>query len=231
MSWIAAATIGSAVVGGYMTNQAAKKQAGAMDRANETNARGYTDARPYIQSMYQGGTDAVNRALDTGPYTGNLYAGMNPMQTNTMNAMYGFGDTGRTGSANLMNATGNFGTNAANIYNMSEQDRMATARQYALNNSTPLVDRALRDSTRNLEENTLRSIGMGASGTGNTNSSRAGVAEAIAGRGYMDRAADTTAGITDDLMRRSLTEQDARLRNQLAANQQMGKALAWVRTH
>jgi hypothetical protein len=221
MSWVATATIGSAVVGGYMANQAAKKQAGAMSEANQLNAMGYMDVQPYIKDMYSGGTNALNNVLSTGAYQGDIYAGMNPMQTATMNNMYNYGGTGFTGANNLMGTTGAFGQNAADLYNMAGQDRMATAQQYALDNSQPLIDRALRDSTRNLEENTLRNIGMGASASGNANSSRAGVAEAIAGRDYMDRASDTAAGIQDDLMRRSLTEQDARFNNQMSANQQM----------
>ena len=56
MSWVATATIGSAVVGGYMANQAAKKQAGAMSEANQLNAMGYMDVQPYIKDMYSGGT-------------------------------------------------------------------------------------------------------------------------------------------------------------------------------
>lgn len=218
------AQIGSAVVGGYFANKAAKQQRRATDYATEMNNRGYTDARPYIQDMYKGGTDALNSALDAGYYGGPTYAGMNDMQTNAMNNMYGFGTDRMNASNNMMNATGGFCQNYADLYNQAGQDRMATARQFALDNSQPLVDRALRDSTRNLQENTLTSIGMGASGTGNTNSSRAGVAQAIAGRDYMDRAADVTAGINDDLMNRSLTEQNNAFRNMMAANQGMGGA-------
>ena len=218
------AHIGSAVVGGYFANKAAKQQRRATDYATEMNNRGYTDARPYIQDMYKGGTDALNSALDAGYYGGPTYAGMNDMQNNAMNNMYGFGTDRMNAANNMMNTTGGFAQNYADLYNQAGEDRMATARQYALDNSQPLVDRALRDSTRNLQENTLTSIGMGASGTGNTNSSRAGVAQAIAGREYMDRAADVTAGINDDLMNRSLTEQNNAFRNQMAANQAMGGA-------
>jgi hypothetical protein len=93
---------------------------------------------------------------------------------------------------------------------------------YANANSQPLVDAALRDSTRNLQENTLTAIGQGASSTGNTNSSRAGVAEAIAGRDYLDRAADTSAGIKDRLVKDYLTQSQNQFTNQMAANQQLG---------
>lgn len=218
------APIAGSVIGGVMGNKAAKKQADATRYAAEMNARGYEDARPYIKDMYEGGTKALNDALEAGYYSGDTYAGMNDMQRNAMNQMYGFGNRGFTGGQNLMDAGAGFGTNYADLYNAAGGDRMATARQYAMDNSQPLVDAALRDSTRNLQENTLRNIGMGASGTGNTNSSRAGVAEAIAGRAYADRAADVSAGISDNLMRRSLAEQNTAFRNQMAANQGLGGA-------
>lgn len=218
---IAGPVIGSAV-GGMFGNKAAKQDRAAQQYATDMNNRGYTDARPYIKDMYKGGTDALNSMLDKGAYGGPTYAGMNDMQRNTMGNMYNFGNSGFSQGQGLMNTAGGFGQNYSDLYNQAGQDRMATAQQYAMNNSQPLVDRALRDSTRNLQENTLTSIGMGASATGNTNSSRAGVAEAIAGRDYMDRAADTTANINDTLMQRSLKEQDASFRNQMNANQALG---------
>ena len=40
---------------GYFANQAAKKQAKAMDRANQMSNMGYLDARPFVTAGYQGG--------------------------------------------------------------------------------------------------------------------------------------------------------------------------------
>ena len=222
MSWVAAATIGSTVIGGMMGNKAAKYDRDAQNYATNMNNRGYDDARSYIRDMYKGGTGALKDMLGKGVYDGPTYAGMNDMQRGTMNNMYNFGQSGFSQGQGLMNAAGGFGQNYSDLYNQAGQDRMGIAQQYAMDNSQPLVDRALRDSTRNLQENTLTSIGMGASATGNTNSSRAGVAEAIAGRDYMDRAADTTANINDTLMQRSLKEQDASFRNQMNANRALG---------
>lgn len=214
--------IAGSVVGGMFGDKSAKQDRAAHQYATDMNNRGYEDARPYIQDMYKGGTNALNNMLDKGAYGGPTYAGMNDMQRNAMGNMYNFGNSGFSQGQGLMNTAGGFGQNYSDLYNQAGQDRMATAQQYAMNNSQPLVDRALRDSTRNLQENTLTSIGMGASATGNTNSSRAGVAEAIAGRDYMDRAADTTANINDTLMQRSLKEQDASFRNQMNANRALG---------
>ena len=55
--------IAGAVVGGYMANQAAKKQAGAIDAANRMSNMGYLDAQPYIQFGYSGGKGALQDVL------------------------------------------------------------------------------------------------------------------------------------------------------------------------
>jgi len=210
--------IAGAVIGGVMSRNAAKKQAGAMDRASALQARGYTDARPYITGMYQKGTDALDAALAAGYYDGPTYAGMNDMQTNAANNMYNFGNNAFGNAGNIMNTASGFSGNYADLYNRAGADRAGIAEDYVNANADPMVDRALRDSTRQLEEGTLRNIGMGASATGNANSSRAGVAEAIAGRDYMDRAADTRAGIEDRLRNESFKNQDAQFANMMNAN-------------
>lgn len=57
------------------------------------------------------------------------------------------------------------------------------------------IDAAARDVTRNLNENTLTGIASGAAGTGNSGSTRAGVAAGIAARGAGDRIGDIAAGL------------------------------------
>ncbi|HAU66818.1 MAG TPA: hypothetical protein DCW52_00310 [Gammaproteobacteria bacterium] len=94
--------------------------------------------------------------------------------------------------------------------NMSEAakaDRLSNANAYAAANANPLAEAAMAGDRRNLEENTLTGIEMGATGTGNLNSSRAGVQAAIANRGYNDRLANATIGIQDRLVDRSLASQ------------------------
>ena len=89
-------------------------------------------------------------------------------------------------------------------------------------NYSGLVDSAMRDSRRNLNENTLRGIDINASASGNANSSRAGVADAVAARGFADREADVTAGIQDRLLGRSMDAQQGRLDNMTNANANLG---------
>ena len=214
--------IAGAVVGGYMANQAAKKQAAAMDRANAANNMGYTDARPYVLDVYKGGTEAMKNQLDAGYYGGPTYAGLTDMQRAGLQNQYNFGNTGFGYANQMMGQGANYGSNYQNLFNQAGQDQIGNAVNYANANAQPLIDAALRDSTRNLQENTLTAIGQGASSTGNTNSSRAGVAEAIAGRDYMDRAADTGAGIRDRLAKDYLTQNQNQFANQVMANRGLG---------
>jgi len=77
---------------------------------------------------------------------------------------------------------------------------------------------------RNLNENTLTGIDLNASNTGNMNSSRAGVAGAVAQRGFDDRRADVAMGIQDRLVDRSLAQQAQQFSDQGRALQSAGTA-------
>ena len=120
-----------------------------------------------------------------------------------------------------MNNAAGFGQNYADLYNRASQDMLGNATQYAANNVEPLLSAAMRDSRRNLEEQALPGVGLAASGTGNANSSRAGVREAILERGYSDRESDMRANLMDRLTDRSLGQQQQQLSNMTAANQNL----------
>lgn len=106
----------------------------------------------------------------------------------------------------------------------AKADRLSKANAYAAANANPLADAAMRDQRRQLEEQQLTGIEMGASGTGNLNSSRAGVQAAIANRGYNDRLADTRTAIQDRLVDRSLAQQAGQFADQNAALVNAGNA-------
>jgi len=76
----------------------------------------------------------------------------------------------------------------------------------------------MRDDYRNLNENTLTGINMGASAGGAMNSSRAGVADAVARRAVDDRKADVTTNIQDSLRRDSLNQQNRQFSDAMNAN-------------
>ena len=211
-----------AVAGGLLANKAAKNQQRAQQQAIEAQMAGFNLAKPYISDMYKGGTAGLNYALDQGYYQGPTYAGLNQTQQDGIQGMINTGQMGAGDAAGFMNMGRGFGQNTADLYNQASQNMLDNATQYAANNADPLIRAAMRDDYRNLMENTLPQTGMSASATNNTNSSRRGVAEAIAERGFQDRMADTTANIQDQLMGRSLTEQQNRLSNMTAANTNLG---------
>jgi len=63
---------------------------------------------------------------------------------------------------------------------------------------------------------------MAASGSGNTNSSRAGVAEALAQRAYDDRSADVAISLLDQLTGRGLNAQTNQFNMMNSANANLG---------
>ena len=219
MAWGAVA---GAVIGGVMSNKAAKKSAAAQDRATEAQMAGFNLAKPYISAGYKGGQAGLDYSLDKGAYSGDTYANMNNMQNTGYNYMNNFGMGQQNNAQNFMNQGANFGNNYNNLYNQAGQDNLGNANAYAVNNSQGLINSAMRDSTRQLNEQTLPGINMAASGSGNVNSSRAGVADAIARRAYDDRMADTTSSIQNNLSNQYLTQNQNQFNNQMNANQQLG---------
>ena len=215
--------IASAVVGGYMSQQAAKKQAAAMDRANAASNQGYTDARPYITDVYNRGQSALDGILSQGAYTGQTYAPMNDMQSNALGSQYTFNEDGLADAQGFQNVGQGFANNYANLYNQASQDMLGSAINYASDsaNYQPLLNAAMMDDRRNLDENVLRGIDMGASASNNTNSSRAAVANAIAERGFSDRRDQALANIQNNLIDRSINAQQQQLNNQVTANQNL----------
>lgn len=214
--------IAGAVIGGMMNKSAAKKNAAAQDRATEAQMAGFNLAKPYISAGYAGGQEGLNYSLDKGAYSGDTYANMNDMSKAGFDYMNQFG-MGQQGNAqNFMNQGAAFGNNLTNLYNQAGQDAIGDANAYAINNSDPLVTARMRDSTRQLNEQTLPNINIGAAGTGNTNSSRTGVAEAIARRSYDDRMADVTADTQNTLANRYLTQNQNQFTNQMNANTGLG---------
>ena len=226
MAWIA--TAASVGLGLYSAN----KQSNAADEANRQNMAGFEQYKPYTDKALEGGQAANDARLAAGFYGGPTYAGPNGYQTG---AATGYGDA----SMGIMNrgfdmagANAGFGANARGLYDqyqgmangVSAQGRMDTANQYAMDNMNPLVNAAMRDDRRNLQENTLTGIDLAASGTNNMNSSRAGVAEAVANRGYDDRRADVRSQVMDSLRTQSLNQQNQQFVDQSNALTNAGNA-------
>lgn len=200
---------------------------------------------------YYGDTHAGANLYQTGTANTMASNGMDMMtQGNTQrNANAGFGDNARDLYArnmalggqgqDLYNQGGGLYGQNQDLYNQNQGissqfqglnqaaqvDRMGVASQYARDNSGALVDSAMRGDRRMLDEQTMPGIDMAASGSGNTNSSRAGMQNAIAQRGYDDRRADMTSSINNQLMDRSLAQQARQFSDQSGALANAGNAL------
>ncbi len=221
---VAAAIVGSAVIGGAASRSAGKQAAAAQREAAAMQAEAFRFSKPYIKRNYDSAEANLQNVQSQGAYTGKTYAGPNDMQIQGNNYIGNMGAAGAEGAYNLTQGGQAFGQNANDIYNSSQADRMGNAQNYAMNNSQGLVNSAMRDDRRNLQENTLTGINQNASGTGNMNSSRAGVADAIANRGYDDRRADVTSDINQQLMDQSLDQQNQQFKDQVMANNGVSNA-------
>ncbi len=213
--------LGGSLIGGFMGNKSAKQDRAAEAEANRMRMMPYMDARPYTQDMMRRGQGALNSALDAGYYQGPTYAGLNPIQNQAIQNIAGVGTRTAQDANQFMDAGRGFGTNYLDIYNRASQNPLDNAVNYATANTEPLLRAAMRDDYRGLTEQTLPGIGQGASATGNTNSSRAGIAEAVAQRAYDDRSADVAANIQDKLISRSMQADQNQLANMTTANQNL----------
>ena len=141
---------------------------GVFDVVTETERDPYGPAQPAID-------DIINRTVTAGqtPFT--------PFQA---------------GGENLSTYLGGIGTNLTGAMASGEGLDFDLVNRVADNPyMTGMIDASLRDSTRQLTENTLPGIAAYSAGGGNLGSSRRGAAEAIATRGYEDRAADVGASM------------------------------------
>ncbi len=220
-----------AIIGAGASFLGSKEQSDSQDKANAANMASFNQYKPYVDANLKGSQDALGGVLNTGAYQGQTYAAPNQFQTGTANTMGGYGTNMMNSGNAMMGNTAGFGNNANSLYGqyqgMSEaaqQDRLGNAMNYASANSGGLVDAAMRDDRRNLQENTLTGIDMAASGSGNMNSSRAGIAEAVANRAYDDRRADVATNIQNNLIDRSLNQQAQQFRDQGSALQGAGQA-------
>ena len=210
--------IGGALLGASSSRSAAKSASAAQDRATEANAEAFRFSKPYIKRSYDASQGYNQDVLNTGNYQGQTLANTPWQLTKGNQMMAGMGKKLMPMGFGMANTGSAFANNYGDLFTQSQQDRMGTAQQYALDNSQPLINAAMRDDYRNLTEQTLPGINMGASGSGNMNSSRAGIADAVANRGFNDRQADVTASIQNQLMNQSLGQQNTQFSQAMKAN-------------
>ena len=187
---------------------------------SSSNADTFVDPNqsPYLQDIYRQGQQLNAQGM---PVEG--VAGINGMLGNSLGTAYGVGANMVASGANAAQGTnmalnyagGAMGGNAQGGINtamgagqgMANMTGMmgaannggfnpANAGRYMNNNLlNSQIDAASTDVVRNLQENQLTGIASNAAGSGNSGSSRAGVAAGIATRGAGDRIGDISASM------------------------------------
>lgn len=198
--WDTVANVGATLVGGLIGGASGSGKNNASATSTTTP---WKVQQPYLLGGFADASQAYN-ALKTQPfYQGDLYAGLNPLQNqaiagtqnfamgegqSTAANMLGASNASLSGSLGQMDAAGAlYGFNPGN----ATMGNITDAGMYANNPyMSGMIDAASRDVTRNLTEDVLPGINRLGSATGNTNSSRTGIAEGIALRGAQDRIGD-----------------------------------------
>lgn len=192
----------------------------------------------YLTKGFNAAGTALDNALANPVYTGPRVADLNGYQTSSANNLGTFADQSMGNAYSLLNAGNsnlsagaNYGNNAASLYSQyagvdPTQSIIANANQYAANPYVDgLIDASGRDVVRQLNENTLPTLNRQFAGTGNTNSTRAGVESAIAQRGTADRLADMSSQIRSQFFGQGLNmaqnQYNQNLENSLKTNSQL----------
>ena len=210
-----------AVIGGAFANKRAQDDRKAMEKANEANMAGFRQYEPYVDAGLAGGQDAFNKALNTGYYQGDTLAGTDPYALTAANTMGGYSPSVMSSGFGLMNTGGAFGRNFSDLYNQAQQDSLSGAIDYANENAGALTDALMSDARRNTQL-AMQGNNMSASGTGNVNSSRAGIADAALNSELARQTASTGATVRDALIDRKMNA-DA---NAFARSMDANRALA-----
>jgi hypothetical protein len=185
---------------------------------------------PYLTGAFDAAKGNYEASAGTPFYTGNLYAGMSDqakadlVKTRDFALSTGMGTAGQLSSIGS-DLAGNFGKASSTIDDYlklangdATADILAAAKAYSENpNIDGQIDAVNRDVQRMLTEQTLPGIDRAASGSGNINSSRAGVAAGVAERGAADRMADNAATIRSQAYTQGLQMAQAERANKLGA--------------
>tara|TARA_B100001094_G_scaffold332932_1_gene407396 strand:+ start:7694 stop:8821 length:1128 start_codon:yes stop_codon:yes gene_type:complete len=191
----------------------------ASDKQYDAQMAGFNLSKPYFKDIYRDARTARDAASSAGPYQGTTYATMDPRTRQGLETQFDDAVNNRNTAMGIADATSGFANNAVDLYGMAGQDNLAGAMEYATGDRYDnLMQAAMRDPYRNLTENTLTGIDASASRAGNMNSSRAGIADAMALRDYQDRSADTGAAIQSDLMNQYIDQKNNQFSNMTTAN-------------
>jgi hypothetical protein len=231
---------GASIIGGLLGGQDKNNNKTTQNQVVEP----WSKQQPYLETGFKSAAGLYGQYLDAPWYEGQLYAGMNPMQQGaaTGAGQYAMGQ-GMDLSQGMVQDSQPFlaqGSNFLNTANRLANFAPGNSTQYNINNAglyanNPYLDGAIdaasRDVTRNLTEDVLPGISRQAAGTGNTNSTRTGIAEGIALRGAQDRIGDIAATVRADAYNSGLgLSAQERVANMGASLQGQGMGLDGLNT-
>ncbi|WP_444897893.1 tail fiber domain-containing protein [Microbulbifer sp. SSSA005] len=203
-----------------------------MGGGGESKSQSYLDEdqKGYLNDIWGEGQRLYNSGQSP-------VADLTPEMQQYIQAAMGFGNTANGYASQVTGASNDFGNTADTMQNYLNQVMGSGGYQTPMQNGVDmntvnsLIDNDLinsqitastRDIYRDLNENQLPGIASGAVSTGNTGSTRRGVAEAIAARGADDRASDVAAGIRSNAYDQAV---------QVAANQSSANQGAQLTTN
>lgn len=226
----AAIGAGGTILGGLL---------GSKKQTSSTTSAPWSEQQPYLKAGMADAAYQYGQQRGSPYYTGDMYANMDPRTSQALNGIFAYQPQGQTNSSTLTGAgTQLVGAGSQGMVDAASrlsgfnpadptQQNITNAGLYANNPAIDAaIDAASRDVTRNLTEVELPGINRNAVGTGNTNSTRAGIAEGIALRGAGDRIGDIAANMRFDAFNNGLNlAEQARATNQgdyLNSQQQAG---------
>lgn len=183
---------------------------------NETTSESSLELPEYLQGLPPQLAGRLQELIGQDYLTPDqLVAPYSPAQQQAINEMIGFGDTQNVGD-DLMAA----GSEALAGMGMGQDVLQGIIDQGPrLNTGVDMdyvsslidndvlqgqIDAALRDPTRQLTEQTLPGSRLASAFAGQSGSTRRGVGEAVAERGYLDRASDISGAMRGDAFRQAL---------------------------
>ena len=157
--------IAGSLIGGFFGNKAAKHQANADRYATEMQMAPFRLKEPFLRDVYSGAQGALNDALATGAYTGPTYAGLDAVAREGYDALADRRVIGL--GSGFMDTSQGFAKTQPISITVTRGRTIDDAVDFATSSpqAQSMIEAAMRDSTRRLNEQTLPGIGLAASAT------------------------------------------------------------------
>jgi hypothetical protein len=182
-----------------------------------------TDAFSQAQNIYK-----TQQAQNDPGYQGDFVAAPRPDAMNAFQQALGTSSGTLTpAGANMVNeGQGLTGAGAGGLFNLAGDQTNNTIRDAAKYADNPymggMVDAAMRDANRQVNEEALPGIDRAAAGTNNLNSTRNGIAQGIVQRGLAEKTADVSSQLRGQAYSQGLTQAGSDLDRRLQASTALG---------